>query len=77
MKKENAKKLNKENSAKDFWVSLLLGIFANVRNWLYLFSTTLSSILFYLAMDKGIEFCIAVLGFLFISYIPIFYRKTQ
>jgi len=76
MKKENNSK-NVRKKLNDLLVSFLLGVFANIRNLLYIYSTTLSAYLFYQAMQKDIVYCYPVLGFLFISYLPIFYRKNQ
>jgi len=76
MKKENNPK-NVRKKLNDFLVSFLLGFFANIKNLLYIYSTTLSAYLFYEAMQKDIIYCYPVLGFLFISYLPLFYKKSQ
>jgi len=62
--------------AKSF-ISILLGILANMKNILYVYTTSLSAYLFYEAMQKDIVFTLPVLGFLAISYFPIFYRKKN
>jgi hypothetical protein len=62
--------------AKSF-ISILLGILANMKNILYVYTTSLSAYLFYEAMQKDIVFTLPVLGFLAISYFPVFYRKKN
>jgi len=59
------------------FVSILIGILANMKNVLYVYTTTLSAYLFYEAMTKDILFTLPVLGFLAISYFPIFYRRKN
>jgi len=59
------------------FVSILIGILANMRNVLYVYTTTLSAYLFYEAMNKDVLFTLPVLGFLAISYFPIFYRRKN
>jgi|GEM_PF-2595174 len=59
------------------FVSILIGILANMRNVLYVYTTTLSAYLFYEAMNKDVIFTLPVLGFLAISYFPIFYRRKN
>jgi hypothetical protein len=59
------------------FVSILIGILANMKNVLYVYTTTLSAYLFYEAMTKDVIFTLPVLGFLAISYFPIFYRRKN
>jgi len=76
---KNGKNSNKSKLEKGvgFFVSVLLGILANMKNILYVYTTTLSAYLFYQAMSKDLLFTLPVLGFLAISYIPIFYRRKN
>ena len=67
----------KDNKIIGSFVSILIGILANIKNILYIYTTTLSAYLFYEAMSKDILFTLPVLGFLAISYIPIFYRRKN
>jgi hypothetical protein len=78
-KNNNLEKAPKSSSEKVLgsFVSILLGILANMRNILYVYTTTLSAYLFYEAMTKDILYTLPVLGFLAISYIPIFYRRKN
>jgi hypothetical protein len=73
---ENATKQKSEKGLGSF-VGILLGILANMRNVLYVYTTTLSAYLFYEAMTKDILFTLPVIGFLAISYIPLFYRRKN
>jgi hypothetical protein len=59
------------------FVSILIGILANMKNFLYVYTTTLSAYLFYEAMQRDVMFTLPVLGFLAISYIPLFYRRRS
>jgi hypothetical protein len=68
---------NKESKFAGSLVSILIGILANMKNVLYVYTTTLSAYLFYEAMTKDILFTLPVLGFLAISYFPIFYRRRN
>jgi ribosomal protein S18 acetylase RimI-like enzyme len=68
---------NKDNKLASSLVSILIGILANMKNVLYVYTTTLSAYLFYEAMTKDIFFTLPVLGFLAISYFPIFYRRKN
>jgi hypothetical protein len=68
---------NKNNKLIGSVVSILIGILANMKNILYVYATTLSAYLFYEAMSKDILFTLPVLGFLAISYFPIFYRRKN
>jgi hypothetical protein len=58
-------------------VSILIGILANMRNFLYVYTTSLSAYLFYEAMQKDVMYTLPVLGFLAISYFPLFYRRRS
>jgi hypothetical protein len=58
-------------------VSILIGILANMKNFLYVYTTSLSAYLFYEAMQKDVMFTLPVLGFLAISYFPLFYRRRS
>jgi magnesium-transporting ATPase (P-type) len=69
------KKQNDKKDTKKTFLLFFLDILANIKNFLYIFSTLISAILFYYAMDKDVWYCIVVLGFLFISYIPLIYQK--
>lgn len=59
------------------FVSILIGILANMKNFLYVYATSLSAYLFYEAMQKDVMFTLPVLGFLAISYFPLFYRRRS
>jgi hypothetical protein len=65
------------NKGTNFMISILLGILANMKNFLYIYSTSLSAYLFYQAMQKHFLYTLPVLGFLAISYIPIFCRRRS
>jgi hypothetical protein len=68
---------SKDSKLAGSLVSILIGILANMKNVLYVYTTTLSAYLFYEAMTKDILFTLPVLGFLAISYFPIFYRRKN
>jgi hypothetical protein len=68
---------NKNSKVVGSFVSILIGILANMKNILYIYTTSLSAYLFYKAMSKDILFTLPVLGFLAISYFPIFYRRKE
>jgi hypothetical protein len=68
---------NKDSKIVGSFVSILIGILANMKNVLYVYTTSLSAYLFYEAMSKDIFFTLPVLGFLAISYFPIFYRRKE
>jgi hypothetical protein len=68
---------NKDSKIAGSFVSILIGILANMKNVLYVYTTSLSAYLFYEAMSKDILFTLPVLGFLAISYFPIFYRRKE
>jgi hypothetical protein len=68
---------NKDSKLMGSFVSILISILANMKNVLYVYTTTLSAYLFYEAMSKDILFTLPVLGFLAISYFPIFYRRKN
>jgi len=68
---------NKDSKLTGSLVGILIGILANIKNVLYVYTTTLSAYLFYEAMTKDILFTLPVLGFLAISYFPIFYRRKN
>jgi hypothetical protein len=65
------------NKLSNFMINILLGILANMKNFLYVYSTSLSAYLFYEAMQRSFLYTLPVLGFLAISYIPIFYRRRS
>jgi len=65
------------NKFSNFTINILLGILANMKNFLYIYSTSLSAYLFYEAMQRSFLYTLPVLGFLAISYIPIFYRRRS
>jgi hypothetical protein len=68
---------NKNSKVVGSFVSILIGILANMKNVLYVYTTSLSAYLFYEAMSKDILFTLPVLGFLAISYFPIFYKRKN
>jgi hypothetical protein len=70
-------KTNTPNNLTGSFMSILIGILANMKNFLYIYTTTLSAYLFYEAMHKDVISTLPVLGFLAISYFPIFYRKRS
>jgi uncharacterized membrane protein YdbT with pleckstrin-like domain len=72
--KEKKQNNDKKDTKKTFLL-FFLDILANIKNFLYIFSTSVSALLFYYAMDKDVWYCIVVLGFLLISYIPLIYQK--
>jgi len=68
---------NAKTSLAGSVVSILIGILANMKNFLYVYTTSLSAYLFYEAMQKDVMFTLPVLGFLAISYFPLFYRRRS
>jgi len=69
------KEAKEKKQTNNFALGIILGILGNVKSILYVFATCLSGYLFYQAMlSQSWMAMICSLGFLLISYLPIWKR---